>query len=71
MTRIQASADPIEDSDPEYLEGVKGAVSAAIGYGIEVVERSEDRAPPIPIALLAQARLAARNRVRVTSLKVV
>lgn len=63
LTRVYSVSDPTEGSDPEYLEGLKAAVSAALQYGIEALERSEDRPAPIPTVLLSQARLAARNGV--------
>jgi hypothetical protein len=43
--------------------GLRAAVSAALDYGLAGLERGEQRAPQIPVALLAQARLAARNGV--------
>jgi hypothetical protein len=63
LTRVHAIADPKETADPEYTQGLRTAIAAAIAYGIDALERSEDRAPPIPTALLSQARLAARNRI--------
>jgi len=63
LTRVH-SVSGTEDSDPEYLDGLRAAVSAALDYGIEALERSEDRPAPIPTALLSQARLAARHGVR-------
>lgn len=63
LTRVRAIADPKETVDPEYMQGLRSAVRAAINYGIDALERSEDSAPPIPTVLLSQARLAARNRV--------
>jgi len=63
LTRINAVSDTPQRSDPEYLDGLRTAVSAAVGYGIEAVEGSEDRPLPIPTVLLAQARLAARHGV--------
>lgn len=63
LTRIRGLADPAGDRDPLYREGLRIAVAAAIEYGLEAVGRSEDRTPPIPIQLLSQARLAARNSV--------
>lgn len=46
-----------------YLEGLRIALSAAIGHGLAVVERGEEHSPPIPKALLSQARLAAQSGV--------
>jgi hypothetical protein len=61
LTRIYGVADP-GNAEPEYLEGLKTAVSAGLEYGICVVERCEERLA-VPPALLSQARLAARARV--------
>jgi hypothetical protein len=63
LTRVFAVSDPAEALDPEYAEGLRSAVKAAIDYGLQTVELGEERSPPPPPALLAQARLAARNGV--------
>lgn len=63
VTRVNAIADPSETNDPAYAIGLRAAVAAAIEYGLDVLERGEHRAPPVPVVLLAQARLAARNGV--------
>lgn len=63
MARVYASPDPTETLDPVYLEGLRAAVSAAIDYGLAAIEHGEESSPPIPAALLAQARLAARSDV--------
>lgn len=62
LTRIHALSET--EVDPEYLEGLRGAVVVAIDYGIDAIESSEDAPPPVPPALLAQARLAARHGVK-------
>jgi PucR C-terminal helix-turn-helix domain/GGDEF-like domain len=59
-TRVYAISEPVESADPEYAHGLRLAVGAALGYGLDALGRSEDRAPPIPAVLLAQSRLAAR-----------
>ena len=59
LARTRAIADPAEVADPAYAEGLRAAVAAAVAYGIETTGR-EGQEPPIPIALLAQARMAAR-----------
>jgi hypothetical protein len=64
LTRVHSISDPDEGADPEYSEGLRAAVSVAVAYGIEAIERSEDHPPPMPTALLSQARLAARHGVR-------
>ena len=63
LTRTYAIADPSEIADPEYAQGLRAAVSAALEYAFEGIERGEERVPPVPTVLLAQARLAARNGV--------
>jgi hypothetical protein len=63
LTRIAAIADPSEVADPAYAEGLRRSVPAAIGFGLETVEAGESNDPPIPVDLLAQARLAARNGI--------
>jgi hypothetical protein len=64
LTRVYAVSDPSEATAPEYTARLKMVVSAALDHGIEAVERSEDRPPPIPTLLLSQARLAARHGVK-------
>jgi PucR C-terminal helix-turn-helix domain/GGDEF-like domain len=64
LTRINAVSEVGESTDPAYRDGLKAAVSAALEYGIEAVERSSERPPPMPTVLLAQARLAARHGVK-------
>jgi hypothetical protein len=63
LTRVQAVTDANDSSDPEYREGLRSASSAALDYAFAVIERGEERAPEPPPALLAQARLAARNGI--------
>lgn len=63
LSRAHAIADPSETVDPAHREGLRVAVSAAIDYALEVIERGEERAPSPPPALRAQARLAARSGV--------
>jgi hypothetical protein len=62
-TRIYAISDPRDVSDPAYLQGLNGAVAAAIEYRLAVLEAGERQAPPLPTVLLGQARLDARDRV--------
>jgi hypothetical protein len=62
-TRVYAISDPREVSDPTYLHSLNGAITAAIDYAVAVVEVGERRAPGLPPALLAEARMAARAGV--------
>jgi len=63
LTRIYAVSDPTDVAEPEYVEGLRAAVSAALSYGLNAVTLGEKRSPPVPTALLAQARMAARSGV--------
>ncbi len=62
-TRIHAISDPHEVADPAYLHSLNGALTTALDYALVAIELGERRAPTIPPALLAEARLAARAGV--------
>ena len=62
-TRVHSISDPHDVADPAYLQGLDAAVAAAIEYRLDVLENGERRAPAVPTALLAQARLDARDGV--------
>jgi hypothetical protein len=64
LARIRAIADLEGAGDPSYVEGLHTAVEAALEYGIAAIEQGGEREPPIPLVLLAQARSAARNGVK-------
>jgi CheY-like chemotaxis protein len=61
--RTLAVSEEGSPQDPAYQEGLRATITAAVEFGLEVIERGEERAPPPPPLLLAQARLAARNGV--------
>lgn len=63
LSRAYGVSDPRETADPEYLDGLRAAVSAAIEYGLTAIEEGERNPPAIPAVLLVQARVAARNGV--------
>jgi hypothetical protein len=63
QTRVYAISDPGDVPDSAYLEGLNGALVAAIDQRLAVLDLGERHAPPIPPALLAQARLDARDGV--------
>ena len=62
-TRVFAVSDPPSTVGPEYSQGLRRAVAAALDYGIGSIERSEVGGPSLPPVLLAQAALAARSGV--------
>jgi len=63
LIQIEAIQDSKTVTDSEYADGLNAAVTAAIDFGLVVVERGELRAPDVPFALLAQTRLAARSEL--------
>jgi PucR C-terminal helix-turn-helix domain/GGDEF-like domain len=63
LSRIYNVSDPGEVADPEYVEGLRMAVTAALDYGFASLSEGERSSPQIPIVLRAQARLAARNGI--------
>ncbi len=63
-TRVYAISDPHDVADPAYLGGLNAALAAAIDHRLAVLEAGERNAPAVPLVLLAQARLDARDGVR-------
>ena len=61
LARACSIADPAAVGDPGYAQGLREAVSAAVGYGLSATEPAAP--PPVPSSLLVQARAAARNQV--------
>jgi hypothetical protein len=64
MVRAYGVSEPPESAEPEYVEGLRAAVAAALDHGLAVLESGEEDAQPLPAVLLIQARLAARNGVQ-------
>jgi GGDEF-like domain/PucR C-terminal helix-turn-helix domain len=62
-TRVYAVSVLPRVGGPEYAEGLRSAVSAALDYGLQGIEHGEEKVPPVPESLLSQARLAARSGV--------
>jgi hypothetical protein len=62
-TRVSALSATGGGEDPIYRDGLELAVAAAVDFGIASLARGPGEPLPIPTALLAQARLAARYRV--------
>jgi hypothetical protein len=64
---IFAAACTVSDlaraQDAEYVVGLRAAVAAAVDFVVEGVELGEDRAGPVPSAVVAQAQRAARTGV--------
>jgi hypothetical protein len=62
-TRVYAISDPRDVVDPAYARGLDAALAAAIDHRLAVLEAGERHASAIPLILLTQARLDARDRV--------
>jgi hypothetical protein len=60
LARVYAIQDPLERSDPHYVQGLHASLGTALNYAIATVEQGEERIPEVPASLLAQARMAAR-----------
>lgn len=63
LVRVKAIASADRVEDPVYAEGLRLAVSTAISYSWEALERGAERLAEPPPGLRAQAALAARNGV--------
>lgn len=63
MTRLYGISESSNPSDPEYGEGLRAAICAALEYLLDGVEREEGHVSPPPAAVLVQARLAARKGI--------
>jgi PucR-like helix-turn-helix protein/diguanylate cyclase with GGDEF domain len=68
LERIQAIDDPRLSADSEFAAGTRAAVFAALDYAVAVLESEERYPPPIPEALLDQARVAARTGIDLATL---
>jgi hypothetical protein len=62
-TRVYALADPREVADPDYVSGLRIAMTTAVEYGLAALESTGGQLPDVPLALRGQARRAARAGV--------
>lgn len=65
IARVEGVAGGTPVPDPEYLQGLRAAVSSAIGYAIASIESGQAFAPRVPVLVLSQARSAARHGIQV------
>lgn len=63
VARIRRLTDPLAAADPGYAASLQGAIAAAVGYGIECLEKGGEEPVPIPSETARQARRAARAGV--------
>jgi hypothetical protein len=63
LARVYSISDPKDTENPEYVEGLRAAVCAAVSYGLAAIDRGAEGEFPVPSVLLEQAKLAARNGI--------
>lgn len=68
LTRIGGIVDPTKGDDVDYVDGLQRAVSAALDYTLDTVEGREYVSRSTPGVFLAQARIAARNGMKLQTL---
>jgi len=61
---VRELSEPAEKEDAEYRAGLRATVAEAVDYALGSIERGGEWDGEIPDAAAAQARRAARNRVR-------
>lgn len=61
--RVYTIAGSQEAAVPAYAAELRTAVSVALDHGLEGLEAGGGPPPAVPVALIAQARLAARNDI--------
>lgn len=62
-TRVRAFDDPAAVPDPAYRESLEAVLPAAVEHAIDCLEAGDARRPEVPVEVLAQARLDARDHV--------
>jgi hypothetical protein len=68
LSRLRTLAAPEEAVSGPRTLGSKMSVAAAVAYSIEVIEREPGEPPPLPALLLAEARSAAREGMKLQHL---
>jgi hypothetical protein len=68
LARAAALLGSTRDLDPEFLEGQRESVAAAVDYGLRAIEIGEERLREVPAVFHAQARLTARSGVSVDTM---
>lgn len=68
LARSAALLEPAQVLGPEFLDGQRVAVAAAVDYGLAAIELGEERTPPVPEVFHSHARLTARSGVSVDTM---
>lgn len=61
---VRGLSDPSESEDAEYRAGVRAAVAEGVGFAFTAIERGLDWEAEVPEETAAQARRAARSRIK-------
>jgi hypothetical protein len=61
MGRLTNIPAPIQGVSPEYIDGLRAAVSAAMGYLVSAIERPLEESTQTPAPVLRQVGMAART----------
>jgi PucR C-terminal helix-turn-helix domain/GGDEF-like domain len=61
---VRALAAPAESEDAEYRAGLRATVAGSVDYALRSIESGHDWDGDVPAAAAAQARRAARSRVK-------
>ncbi len=64
LARVLGIGDPSATEDSGYFEGFRTAAAAALDFSVATLNSAAGDEPPIPPIFLLQAKLAARNKVR-------
>jgi hypothetical protein len=63
LVRASALLEEKDLLDPQFVDGQRMAVTAAVDYGIAAIELGAERAPAVPAIFHSHARLTARSGV--------
>jgi PucR C-terminal helix-turn-helix domain/GGDEF-like domain len=63
LVRASALLETTDSLDPQFLDGQRMAVAAAVEYGLAAIELGAERTPEVPAIFHSHARLTARSGV--------
>lgn len=67
FARVRALAEPASQKGPEYEKGLRVAIAEALAYALLCIELGDAWPAPIPMGVLSQSRLAAREGVELAT----
>jgi hypothetical protein len=62
--RVRRVSEPVDDENPTYTAGLRGAIGSAVNSGLDTIENGLAPSPQVSELVLGQARRAAREGVR-------